>query len=636
MPLSLRRALIGRPIATSRALHERLPKWVALPIFASDAVSSTAYATEEILIALLLAGTAALSMSLPIAGGIALLLIIVTLSYRQTVLAYPTGGGAYIVAKENLGIGWATVSGAALLIGYIVTVSVSVAAGVHAITSAFAELRPYSVTLGVVIIVLLTLANLRGLRESGFAFALPSYSFMAAMALTIVAGLVMLARGQVAPASTVAVEPVGVSGLVWIFFLMRAYAAGCTALTGIEAISNGVQAFQPPEGQNASKTMLLMAAIMLALFGGITYLANVFQIVPDVGSGGHGAGETVVSKIAAIVWGGKRGFYFVVQGTTMLILVLAANTSYAGFPRLAAILARDRFLPRQLANVGDRLVYNNGIVILAALSALLLVLFQGSVHGMLPFYAVGVFLSFTISQAGMVRRWFRLRTPGWRQSAALNLVGALTTFVVMVVLAVTRFMPPDSNVIFTLPFSLPLVGDTIRSGAWIVAILIPLLVWLFNRIHGHYIAVASQLTLINYRMPRMPQHTVIVLVPSINRGIIPALQYAKAMGHDTRALHIEAEPETTPRLRREWEEWGMGVPLLVLESPYRSLVDPLFRYLDEVQSEREHVVTIILPEFVPLRWWHKLLHNQSSFILKVALLFRRDVVLTNVRYHLTQ
>ncbi len=639
MSLSLRRALLGRPIATAHAAQQRLPKWIALPVFASDAISSTAYATEEILIALLLAGTAALSASLPIAAAIVLLLAIVTFSYQQTMLAYPGGGGAYVVARENLGFGPATVAGAALLIGYVVTVSVSVAAGVHAITSAFAALRPYSVQIGVLFIALLALANLRGLREAGLLFALPSYAFMFAMFLTIAVGVARLAMGAISPLeypAEVRTETVSVTGLLWVFYLLRAYASGCTALTGIEAIANGVPAFRPPEGVNAAKTMAMMGGILVVIFLGITYLAHALQVVPDVGGLEHGSGETVLSKIAELVWGGKRGFYYFVQATTMLILILAANTSFAGFPRLAAILARDRFLPRQFANVGDRLVYNNGIIALALLSAALLVVFQGSVHGMLPFYAVGVFLSFTISQAGMVVRWRRIRTPGWRRNAVINGVGTCTTFVVMVILAVTRFMPPDSNVLFVLPFAIPGVGETIRSGAWLVVVAILVIEWLFGRIRGHYMAVAAQLTLIGFRPEPPKKNTVIVLVPGVNRGIYPAIQYAKSLGQDTRALHIEIDPETTPRLLDEWEEWGEGIPLLILESPYRSLVEPLFRYLDEVQVERDHVVTIIIPEFVPLKWWHKLLHNQSGLLLKVALYFRKDVIVTNVQYQLRE
>lgn len=629
---SLRRLLLGRPLATARAAHERLDNWIALPIFSSDAISSSAYATEAILLALLVEGgsVSALRASIPIAIGIGILIAIVALSYTQTVLAYPTGGGSYIVGKENLGMPAAMVAGASLSVDYVLTVAVSVAAGVQAITSGIEALRPHAVLLSVIVILLITLANLRGLRESGRLFAAPTYAFMTALLMTIGWGLVKVSMGEVPPPPAGAAEPVRVTGLLWVWVLMRAYASGCTALTGIEAISNGVQAFRPPEGLNAAKTMGAMATILLVLFGGITYLANALHIVPDVTGGGHGVGETVVSQIAATVYGGKNGFYWFVQGTTMLILLLAANTSFAGFPRLWAILSQDRLMPRQFGNIGDKLVYNNGIIILAGLSIGLIVLFGGNVHGLLPLYAVGVFLSFTISQFGMVRRWLRLRTPRWQFSAAANLIGGITTLIVLLVLAAAKFMPPEANVLFY-------VGHTpIRSGAWLVILIIPLMVGMFIKINRHYRAVAAQLTLIGYEPPPPPTNTVIVLVPSVNRGTVPALLYAKSLGQDTRAVHIEMDPETTPRLIREWEPYSQGIPLLVLESPYRSLVEPLFRYLDEVQTEREHIVTIILPEFVPTKWWHAFLHNQSGLLLKLALLGRKDVIVTNMRYHLKE
>lgn len=640
MAVSLRRLLIGRPIPTARSVHERLDKWMALPIFASDAVSSCAYATEAILVALVSVptiGIRALSASLPIAAGIGLLLIIVALSYRQTVLAYPTGGGAYIVGRENLGVMAATIAGAALLIDYILTVSVSVSAGIQAITSAFPPLRESIVLLALMAIAVIALANLRGVRESGFLFALPSYSFMVSVFLTLVWGMLRTQSGAAPQVPAGALSPGDAIRSLGVFAILRAYASGCAALTGIEAISNGVQAFRPPEGRNAAITMLWMAGILLTLFWGITLLAHRFYIIPDITSEGHGVGETVLSQITETVWGGKRTLpYLFVQFSTMAILILAANTSFAGFPRLAAILARDRFLPRQFANVGDRLVYNNGIIVLALLSGSLIVLFKGSVHGLLPLYAVGVFLSFTISQAGMVARWFRLRTPGWQRSAIMNGVGAVTTLMVLLVLTIGKFMPASAEPLFSLPFNLPYVGNTIRAGAWIVVILIPAIVWMFHKVHSHYRAVAAQLTLNGYQPPPPPTNTVIVLVPSVNRGIVPALQYAKALGQDARAVHIEIDPEVTPRLREEWETWSQGIPLIILESPYRSLVDPLFRYLDEVQTEREHVVTVVIPEFVPVKWWHKLLHNQSGLLLKLALLFRKDVVVTNLRYHLRE
>ena len=633
MAVSLRRALIGAPLATARAAHERLNNWLGLSVFASDNLSSSAYATEAILLVIAVeANTRLLSAAVPITFGIFVLTAIVALSYRQTVQAYPTGGGAYIVARENLGMGWATAAGAALLIDYVLTVAVSVAAGVQAITSAFTPLEPLAVHLGVIAVGVIAWANLRGVRESGLLFAIPTYSFVFGMLLTLGVGMVKVVTGAVPPAPPEAVPPMAALGTLPLFLILRAFASGCAALTGIEAISNGVQAFKPPEGKNAAKTMVWMAVILLALFVGITILARAFSIMPDVTGGGHGVGETVVSQVAAAVWGGKNIPYYFVQFATMAILIVAANTSFADFPRLSAILARDRWLPRQFANVGDRLVYNNGILILAGISAVLLVAMQGNVHALLPLYMVGVFLSFTVSQAGMVRRWLKLRTPGWVHSAAMNGFGSLATGIVLVVVAITKFHPPEAHPLF----SLEVAGHafTLRAGAWMVVVLIPVIVAVFYRIHDHYIAVASQLTLIGYENPPVPPHTVIVLVPSVNRGIVPALQYAKAMGHDTRALHIETDPSTTPRLREEWEQWSQGIPLLILESPYRSLVDPLFRYLDEVQTERNHVVTLVVPEFVPLKWWHKLLHNQSGLLLKLALLFRKGLVVTNVRYHL--
>jgi len=641
MAISLRRALIGAPLPTARALHERLSKVVALPVFASDAISSSAYATEAILVAILAgAGTSRLSAVLPIGFGIFLLLWIVSFSYRQTVLAYPTGGGSYIVARESLGIGAATIAGASLLIDYILTVAVSVAAGIAAVTSAFPFLRPHTVLLCAMAVALIALANLRGVRESGLLFSIPTYSFVASMLVTIAWGVLKAFSGYVPPPEpgvAPLAPPLGALASLPLFLALHAYASGCTALTGVEAISNGVQAFRPPEGRNAAVTMLWMAGILGVLFMGVTYLAWAFHVVPSAVAEGSG-GETVVSKITRMAWGGKHGFYYVVQFTTMAVLVVAANTSFADFPRLSAILARDRFLPRQFANVGDRLVYNYGILTLAVLAVALIAILSGNVNGLLPLYAVGVFLSFTLSQAGMVRRWFRLRTPGWRHSAAINGFGACVTGIVLLVLAITKFHPSDANVLFRLPFGLrlPLIGDSVRAGAWLVVLLIPLMVGMFYRIHAHYLTAASQLTLVGYRMPPPPPNTIIVLVPSVNRGIIPALQYAKSLGQDTRALHIETEPEATPRLREEWDTWGLGIPLLIMESPYRSLVAPLFRYLDEVQTERRHMVTLVIPEFVAVKWWHKLLHNQSGLILKLALLRRKDVVVTNVRYYLAR
>jgi amino acid transporter len=608
MPNMLRRILLGSPLPTHRAKHERLPKLLALPVFASDNLSSSAYATEEILFALLLAGTIYFSYAVHIAAAITLLLVIVTISYRQTVMAYPTGGGAYIVARENLGSRPATVAAAALLIDYVLTVSVSVAAGIAAIDSAFVVLRPWRVTLCVVAIVAMTLANLRGVRESGWFAAVPSYSFVFAMLIMLAVGAYRIASGM-PPVEAVRHAAQEGGHPLTVFLLLKAFASGCAALTGVEAISNGVQAFRPPEGRNAAITMIWMSAFLGTFFLGITYEVQAFRALGSSIVPIHG-GETVVSQLARSVFG-SSGFYYVMQATTAMILILAANTAFAGFPRLSAILAQDRFLPRQLANVGDRLVYNNGIIALAVLSALLCVIFQGSTHLLIPLYAVGVFLSFTLSQSGMVRRWYSLKTPGWQYSAFVNGLGAVATGIVLVVIAVEKF----------------------THGAWMVVVLIPALVWMFHRIYTHYRQLGAELSLQDYCVPPPLHNKVVVLVPGVNRGVIPALQFAQSISDDVQAVHVEIDPEKTSRVREEWRQWGLGIPLVVLESPYRSLVGPVLdhvRRLDELRPD-DHIV-VVIPEFVTPKWWEKALHNQSGLLLKFYLLFVPNVVVVNIRY----
>jgi amino acid transporter len=612
VPTLLRRIVLGRPLASERAKHERLPKILALPVFASDALSSSAYATEEILLALLLVGTAVFELSLPIATGIAVLLMIVAISYRQTVMAYPTGGGAYIVAKDNLGTVPATVAAASLLIDYVLTVSVSIAAGVAALTStpALASWQPYAVWLGIGFIALIAIANLRGVRESGLLFAFPTYLFVGSALAMIAIGLWRYLSG-LPPATMLHQTPEpGGHALTW-FLILRAFASGCAALTGIEAISNGVQAFRPPEGKNAATTMTWMAVILSTLFLGITYLAWGWharypeQIIPHA----HG-GETIVSQVARTSVG-SGPFYYLVQAATAMILILAANTSFADFPRLSAMLARDRFLPRQLSNVGDKLVHNNGILILAVLAGLLVIIFRGSTHLLIPLYAVGVFLSFTLSQTGMVKHWFTVKGQGWKRNALINGIGGLATAVVLIVIASTKFM----------------------HGAWVIVLLIPTIVVGLFKIHHHYQELARQLSLEGQRLPPVPHNTVLVLISSIHRGVLPALQYARSLSQNVRAVYVEIEPETTPRLWAKWEEWGQNIPLVVLPSPYRSLIEPLLQYIDTVEEERsDDVITVVIPEFVTPKLWQKLLHNHSGLLLKFALLFKRNVVVANVRY----
>ena len=600
---TLKRVLLGTPIPTALAKHERLSKVTGLAVFASDALSSVAYATEEILLILVLAGTAALHLSGSIALGIAALILIVVSSYRQTILAYPQGGGAYVVTRENLGRYPSLVAGAALLVDYVLTVAVSVAAGIAAITSALPALYPLRVPLCVLGVVAVAMANLRGIRESGRLFALPTYLFLASYGAVLAWGGLQLAlgRGPAAPAE----PPAAVTGLT-LFLALRAFASGCAALTGIEAVSDGVPAFRPPESQNARVVLLALGLILVVLFLGISGLASAYGVLPR-------AGETVNSQLARQVFGHSPPYYLV-QGVTALILLLAANTSFADFPRLASFLALDRFIPRQFANRGDRLVFSNGIIILALLSSALLTVFHGDTHALIPLYAVGVFVSFTLSQASMVRYWTRTRGAGWSWRAALNGTGALATGVVALIIASTKFV----------------------QGAWIVIVLIPLMIGAFVAIRRHYDDVARQLSVESATpRPRPTGHSVLMLVGDVHRGTLPAIEYAQALSPSARAVYIEVDPELTRRFEERWGRWGSGLPLVVLRSPYRSVAGPFLDYLDQLQKQLPgQLITIILPEFVPARWWQHLLHNQTALVIKGALLFRRGVVVVNVPYHL--
>ncbi len=607
---SLKRVLVGPPLETRQLIHQRISKLKGLAVFSSDALSSTAYATEEILLVLVTAGVAALSLALPVAVAISAVLAIVAFSYYQTIHAYPSGGGAYIVAHDNLGIWPGLVAAAALLIDYVLTVSVSVAAGVAAITSAAPVLFGSRVWLALGAIVLVAVINLRGVRESATVFAVPTYLFIGSLGTLVVMGLVRtLGQPPVPPQ----VEPSGAFAPLTLLLLLRAYASGSAAMTGVEAISNGIPAFRRPESRNAGITLVLMAAILITLFLGLTVLAHQLGIVAK-------AHETVVSQIARAVLG-TGPFYFLVQAATALILILAANTSFADFPRLGSILARDSFLPRQLSQLGDRLVFANGIIVLALLSGLLVFIFRADTHSLIPLYAVGVFLSFTLSQSGMVKRWWTRRGRGWVRNLMINGLGAATTAVVLAVVVITKF----------------------THGAWIVMLLIPANVWIMYRVYAHYHQVREQLTLEGARPPDpIRKHKVVVPVGGMHRGVLPALRYAKSLGGDVVAVTVDVEPARTKDIEEKWVEWGMGVPLKVLPSPYRSVLDPLLRYLNDLEWEIgfDQQITVVLPEFVPLRWWHFFLHGQSAFLLKLALFFRRRqghrvTVVTDVPYYLT-
>ena len=604
--LNLRRLIIGSPIATSQAMHERLSNIKALAVFASDALSSNAYATEEILLVLVMAGTGALALSIPIAGAIAVLLLIVGISYYQIIRSYPSGGGTYIVSKDNLGTLPSLVAGSALLIDYILTVAVSIAAGVAALSSWLPTLLPYRVPMAIAAVALITIINLRGVRESASIFAVPTYVFVVSMFGLLAVGLYRLATGTLLPIDHTASAVAHQLQPITVFLLLRAFSAGCTALTGIEAIADGVPAFRKPESVNAGKTLVAMILILGSLFVGISFLAHQIGLIPE-----HG--QTVLSQIARSVIG-NGPVYILIQVATALILFLAANTAYADFPRLSSFVARDGFLPRPLGNLGDRLVFSNGIIVLGVLASLLLVAFRGDTHALLPLYAIGVFLCFTLSQSSMVVRWWRLRSPGWQWSLAVNGLGALTTFVVLCVIIITRF----------------------THGGWIVIALIPLIVWGFFQIHKHYVHTAQQLSLEDYGAPpRIRRHRVVVPVAGVHRGVLVALNYARSLSNDVTAVYVETDPAVTSKFVDKWQTWGDGVRLVVLVSDYRSIVDPLIGYLDKIDAcQGDDIITVVMPQFLAPRWWHNLLHNQTALLIRLALVFRRGMVVTDVPYRL--
>jgi amino acid transporter len=605
----LKRWLVGLPLKTAQAAHERLPKRLALAVFSSDALSSVAYATEEILLVLILAGTAAVGWSIPVSLSIILLLTILTISYRQIIFEYPAGGGAYTVAKSNLGEWPGLVAAAALMIDYVLTVAVSVAAGIAAVTSAIPMLFPYREALCLLAIVVVLLVNLRGVRESGTIFAIPTYVFVVSILLMLAAGLTQFFSGQAPSQTPISAQgsSATVEGLT-VLLILRAFASGCTALTGMEVISNGVTVFKKPESKNAALTMIGMAAILGSLFIGISILAYHLGILPK-------EDETVVSQIARAIFGTGL-LYYLVQASTMMILILAANSSFAGFPRLASILARDGYMPHQMAIMGDRLVFSNGIVILGFFSCLLIVFFEGDTHALIPLYAVGVFLSFTLAQAGMVQRWLNKKGPHWRKKLTVNGVGAVTTAVATVIIASTKFL----------------------HGAWIVIVLIPLLILMFRSIRLHYRAVAQQVTLERGQRPPLPRRNSIVIpISGVNRAVVRAVDYARSRAGDIRAVLVDVDKEETAKIEMQWAQWGCGVHLVVLPSPYRSVMRSLLEFIeDQLQKDPDGWVTVIIPEILPARWWQNILHNQRALMLKAALLFKDRVILTDVPYHLTR
>ncbi len=604
----LKRWLVGGPLKTAQAAHERLSKTLALAIFSSNAISSVAYATEEILLVLILAGTAAIAWSIPVSLAILFLVVVLTISYRQIIFEYPEGGGAYIVARSNLGDMPALVAAAALMIDYVLTVAVSVAAGVAALTSAVPSLFPHREAVGLVAIIFIVVMNLRGVRESGKFFAIPTYFAIGALGVMVVIGTVksFTEAGTVLPTASAGLQN-GVEGLT-VFLILRSFAAGCSAVTGMEVISNGVKAFRHPESKNAAITMVWMSAILAVLFMGISWMAYHYGILPK-------EDETVVSQLARLTFG--TGFtYYAVQIGTMLLLVLAANSAFAGFPHLSSILARDGFMPHQMSSFGDRLVFSNGIMILGFFACLLLVIFKGETHALIPLYAIGVFVSLTLSQAGMVRRWLVKKGLHWRKKLIVNGIGAVTTGIATVIIASTKFL----------------------QGAWIVFLLVALLILMFRSIRHHYIAVAEQVALTrDARPPRPRRNLILIPIGAVNRAVVRAVDYARSRGGEVRAVLIDVDKEETALVEIKWAQWGCGVPLIVLPSPYRSILRALLEYVEDLlEKDQDCWITVVLPEILPARWWQNILHNQRALLLKGALLFKDRVVLTDVPFHLTR
>jgi amino acid transporter len=602
----VRRAVIGRPIATEHQAHERLTNWKALAVFSSDALSSVAYATEAILGVLILGGAAAFGYVIPISYAIAILLAIVAISYRQTINAYPNGASAYLVAKANLGTLPSLTAGASLLTSYTLTVAVSISAGVAAITSAFPALHGFRVWLGVGFVALLMLGNLRGLRESGTIFAIPTYLFIFCIFTLVGIGIFRaITGGDVA--LNAPREPIHAVESVSLFLILRAFTAGSAALTGVEAISDGVPAFKPPEARNAAKTLTWMCLTLGAMFIGLSFLAHRYGIVPN-------DKETVVSQIASTLVG-RNFFYYFVQVMTALILILGANTSFADFPRLATWLARDHYMPKQFLFRGDRLAFNTGISVLGSLAALLIIVFSAEATRLLPLYAIGVFAAFTFSQSGMVIHWWRDRGRGWTRRFLLNLVGATATAFVFILVLITRF----------------------TQGAWIVIVLMPFFIFMFRSIHRHYVAAAAELELPEDASPAAYEHgeqIVIVPIADINKSTVNALNYARTISSRIVGVHVTDDAEEAAHLQEKWEKWGEGVNLVILESPYRSLMSPLLSYIDVVQKKRPRaLVTVLVPEYIPAHWWEQALHSQTALRLKAALLLRPNTIVTSVPYH---
>jgi amino acid transporter len=602
---SIKRLLIGRPLKSTALGDQKLNILKALAILSSDALSSVAYGTEQILIVLATISVLAFWYSVPIAIGVLFLLAALIVSYRQIIYSYPQGGGAYLVSKENLGETAGLIAGGSLLVDYILTVAVSISAGTDAITSAFPALHPHTVLIACVLVVLITILNLRGLTESATILAYPVYLFVIGLFVLIGVGVYKIATGTVTPTVHHATFGAPVQGIT-LFLLLRAFASGCSALTGVEAISNAIPNFKDPAPKNAAKTLILMGSLLALLFSGVTFLAFYYGIAPR-----HD--ETVVSQIAKGTFG-RNYLYFFIQGTTALILVLAANTGYSAFPLLAFNLAKDKYMPRMFTIRGDRLGYSNGIVFLGIGSILLIIFSHGKTEHLIPLYAVGVFIPFTFSQTGMILKWVREKSPRWMAKLSANLVGALITLTVLIIFFVTKF-----------------------TQVWFVFIFLPLIVIFFRRIHTHYEAVGEQLR-IHPEDPDIPIQGNVIIVPvaGITKVVENSINYAKSLTDQIFAVYVSFDREDEKRFEEKWKEWQPDVRLVTLQSHYRSILQPLSKFIDTIEhkaSENNYRVTVLIPQFITKKSWHNILHNQSSLLIRTYLIFKKKVIVATLPYH---
>jgi amino acid transporter len=602
---SIKRFLIGRPLKSTELGHQKLNIIKALAVLSSDALSSVAYGTEQILLVLATLGVIAYWYSIPIAVGVLFLLAALIISYRQIIFSYPHGGGAYVVSKQNLGVNAGLIAGGSLLVDYILTVAVSVSAGTDAITSAFPSLHPHTVLIACILVVCITVLNLRGLTESATILAYPVYMFVLGLFILTGVGVYKILTGDVPPTATHAVIGAPVAGIT-LFLLLRAFASGCSALTGVEAISNAIPNFKDPAPNNAAKTLILMGSLLAVLFSGITFLAYYYGVSPK-------ADETVVSQIAKMTFG-RNYLYFFIQGTTALILVLAANTGFSAFPLLAFNLASDKYMPRMFTIRGDRLGYSNGIVSLGVASIILIIVFQGQTEHLIPLYAVGVFIPFTLSQTGMILKWLREKPFGWMAKLTANLIGALITLTVLIIFFITKF-----------------------PQVWFVVIFLPIMVIIFHRVNSHYEAVGEQLRIQpDSSAPPIEGNVIIVPVAGITKVVENSINYAKSLTDQIFAVYVSFDRDDEKRFEEKWKSWQPEVRLVTLHSHYRSILQPLSKFIDTVEhkaSENNYRVTVLIPQFITKKSWQNLLHNQSSLLIRAYLLFKKNVIISTLPYH---